>query len=64
MTYQVGLYFGLMGPNYRYEFPCIAIGELVIALAFGFAWRQRRGGHPSAAKNAPVSSSASGVPIS
>jgi hypothetical protein len=42
VTYQVGLFFGLMGPNYRYEFPCIVIAEIVMAVALHECWQRAR----------------------
>jgi hypothetical protein len=42
LTYQVGLFFGLMGVNYRYEFPAVAIGQITIAVGLRTSWRRTR----------------------
>lgn len=63
LTYQVGLLFGLMGSNYRYEFPCVVVAELAVALGLRLLWLRARSRSPRE-RNASVSASAAGVPIS
>jgi hypothetical protein len=43
LTYQIGLFFGQMGANYRYEFPCLAMGEIILALGLRELWRVGQG---------------------
>jgi hypothetical protein len=42
VTYQVVFVFALVGPNYRYEFPAVVIGEITIALALCFGYQRGR----------------------
>lgn len=42
ITYQIGLFFALMGTNYRYEFPCVAIGEILLVLGIHALWERGR----------------------
>ena len=64
LTYQVGLFFGLMGSNYRYEFPCIVLSELALAAGLRLAWLHIQARSAGDDKKASVSASARGVPIS
>lgn len=43
LTYQVGLLFGLMSTNYRYEAPCLALAGIIIALGLRDLWQVARG---------------------
>jgi hypothetical protein len=42
LTYQVGIFFGPMGTNYRFEFPTVVLGELMLAALIGLALTLRR----------------------
>jgi hypothetical protein len=59
LAYQVGLLFGLMGTNYRYEFPVVTVSELVIALALGLAWQRFRAAR-SGQTSSPIESPQTG----
>jgi hypothetical protein len=38
LTYQIGIFFGLITVQYTYELPAVAIGSLVCALAVPLGW--------------------------
>lgn len=42
LTYQVGLFFGVMGSDYRYEFPSVAIALLIAAISLRLAGERDR----------------------
>jgi hypothetical protein len=41
-THQVGLFFGIMGTGFRFEFPAVAIALLAIAVSLRTLWAERR----------------------
>jgi hypothetical protein len=45
LTYQIGLFLAQIGPNYRYQFPFIAMTEIIIAVALRRCWQYARDGN-------------------
>ena len=45
-TYQVGLFFGTMGTQWRFEFPVALISLLCVAVAIKVVWDRGRSGPP------------------
>ena len=42
VTHQAGLFFGAMGTQYRFQFPVVALGAMVLLALVREAWRKRR----------------------
>jgi hypothetical protein len=61
LTYQIGLFLAQLGPNYRYEFPCVAMTEIIIAVAVGRCWQHARDGSLLRADRASTQSATSTV---
>ena len=63
LGYQIGLFFALMGANYTYEFPCIVLSELAIAIAlrllFGEARARRTHRETTTGARGPVATASS-----